>query len=400
MSNAQQPCLQIVPGGKGKRTRHVLTPLVALPQLGVAQRTVLLNWLKSDARERRWQSLLEAAGAHHLDTASSLLDALLTAGAVAVKEEFWHGQWRPVRMVWLDLEAVQRLAHVATRSERDASKENLSTQLEALGLTYPWLAPAVHRLMNDSLPAATRVARAELLQALVPWQQAQRQGLRQDFALAARDHTKAISAAEWDWLDSTLPLESLGVGRFEPMLWLSGAMTLRKSAEGDGSVMALQGFGFAGLPCRQFCAPLSVAMPAQSYWLIENRASFERQTQKLAPGVCLVWLPGRPSGAWLGAMRWLLTQAPAPAIISCDPDPAGIQIALTAGQLWDDAGAAWQVGHMEPRYWRTGKTLPLTDYDHRVLAELQARDALPSALATLRDYILSSGTKAEQEGWL
>lgn len=90
--------------------------------------------------------------------------------------------------------------------------------------------------------------------------------------------------------------------------------------------------------------------------------------------------------------------APAPATISCDPDPACIQIALTAGQLWDEAGVVWQAGHVAPSDWQSGKTLPLTDYDHRVLVELQAHRALPQALVALRDYLLLSGTKAEQEG--
>jgi hypothetical protein len=155
-----------------------------------------------------------------------------------------------------------------------------------------------------------------------------------------------------------------------------------------------------GLPCRQFAAPLSVVAAPKAYWLIENRASFERQSRQLTPGVCLVWLPGRPSSAWQAAMRWLLAQAPAPATLSCDPDPAGIQIALTAGALWDEAGVVWQVSHMAPSCWQTGKTLLLNDYDRRVLAELQANVTLPSDLAALRDFILSSGTKAEQEGWL
>jgi hypothetical protein len=142
-----------------------------------------------------------------------------------------------------------------------------------------------------------------------------------------------------------------------------------------------------------------VAAP-KVYWLIENRASFERQSRQLAPGVCLVWLPGRPSNAWLEAMRWLLTQAAAPATMSCDPDPAGIQIALTAAALWDEAEVAWEVSHMAPSYWQMSKTLPLNDYDRRVLAELQTNPTLPPDLAALRDFILSSGTKAEQEGWL
>ncbi len=392
--------MQVTPGGKGKRRRQMLTPMLQLPTLTAAQQTVLRKWLKSDAGERNWQSLLQAAGTNHVEVAESLLHALLQAGAVAVKEEFRHGQWRSQRVVWTELEAVQRLANVSTRSERAATKESLNTQLEALAKDHPWLVPAVQSVLNDPLPASTRKARAELLQALVPWQQAQRQAMRQDFALAVREHTKAITVAEWDWLEAMLPLESLGIGRFEPLLWLSGAITLRHVGEGQGDLMALQRFGFVGLPCRQFCLPLGVAMPPQRYWLIENRASFERQSHKLAPGVCLVWLPGRPGKAWLEAMRWLLAQAPATATISCDPDPAGIQIAVTAGRLWDDAGVAWQAGHMDISYWQNGKTLPLTDYDHRVIAELQVCDGLSPALASLRDYISSSGTKAEQEGWL
>jgi len=35
-----------------------------------------------------------------------------------------------------------------------------------------------------------------------------------------------------------------------------------------------------------------------------------------------------------------------------------------------------------------------------VLTEQQANATLPPDLAALRDFILSSGTKAEQEGWL
>jgi hypothetical protein len=396
----------IVPGGKGKRSRHSTTPLPEFLDLSAAQRAVLVKWLKSDAGERRWQGLLELAGADHLDTAQSLLQVLLGAGAVAVKEVFLHGQWRPVGVVWRDLEALQRMAQVPTRRERDAHKEGLETQLQALGQVHPWLAPAVHSCLNSAWPAATQLARAQLLQALVLWQQGQRQGLRQDFALAARDHTKAITAAEWDWLDATLSLESMGVGRFAPLLWFGGSVALRMAADGlDASphpevLVAPQGLGFVGVPCERLCAPLEVRTPPQSYWLIENRASFERQTAKLAAGVCLIWLPGRPGAAWLKAMRWLLAQAPAPATISCDPDPAGIQIAMTAGQLWTEAGLAWQAGHMAPNCWQDGKTLPLNDYDRRVLAELGGNGMLPLSLAALRDYLLSSGTKAEQEGWL
>lgn len=155
-----------------------------------------------------------------------------------------------------------------------------------------------------------------------------------------------------------------------------------------------------GLPSRQFSAPLSVTAGPQEYWLIENGASFERQTRKLGPDCCLIWLPGRPGQDWLAAVRWLIAQAPAPARISCDPDPAGIQIALTAGMLWDQAGLPWRSEHMAPTCWKDGKIQALTDYDRQVLAELQEPSGLPDDLKELRDYLRKSGRKAEQEGWL
>lgn len=395
-----QPMIQTTPGAKGKRTRQVHAPLTALPALRGDQQAVLLKWLKSDAQERTWQSLLQAAGSSHLDDADALVQALLQCGAVALKEEFHHGQWRPWRVVWTDLEALQTLVGVTSRTQREADKENLKAGLLSLAQAHPWLTAAVDSVLHDPLPSASKVARAELLHALAAWQQAQRQGVRQDFALAARGHTKSISSTEWDWLEGTTPLESLGVGRFEPLIWLAGSIALSSSTQVSGAPQQLGTLGFIGLPCRIFDAPLQVVRAPTEYLLIENRASFERQATRLTQGQCLLWLPGRPSNAWLEAVRWLLSQAPAPAAISCDPDPAGIHIALTAGALWDSAGTPWQTRHMDSDTWRTGITLPLNDYDRRVLSELQAHTGLSSELAMLRDYLLASGSKAEQEGWM
>lgn len=394
------PIIQITPGAKGKRTRQVSVPLTVLPVLSDAQMGVLLKWLKSDSQERTWQSLLQAAGSSHLEVADELVQALLLCGAVALKEEFRHGQWWPWRVVWTDLEALQTIVGLTSRTLREAAKASLNSGLLSLAQAHPWLSAAVDNVLNDPLPSASKVARAELLHALAAWQQAQRQGLRQDFAREVRGHTKAITSTEWDWLESITPLESLGVGRFEPLIWLAGSIALGPSTQLAGASPPLGQFGFVGLPCRNLGAPMQVVLAPKVYWLIENRASFERQVTRLTEGQCLLWLPGRPSNAWLEAVRWLLTQAPAPASISCDPDPAGIQIALTAGALWDNAGIPWQTRHMDSDTWRSGITLPLNDYDRRVLTELQANVGLPADLATLRDYLLTSGSKAEQEGWL
>lgn len=386
--------------GKHKRTRQNPQAFVDLPTLRPTQLAVLQRWLKSHAQERAWQSLLDAAGKEALDIVDGLRDDLLMAGALAVKEELKSGQWRVARIVWRDLPVVQQAAGLTTAAELAAQRNDLAGQWHAMANEHPWLALAAQAAAQSN--AAVQAQRLPLLQALLAWQQEQRTGLRQDFALAARGHTKGITATEWEWLDAYLSLESLGIGRFEPLFWLAGTLVLQtESMDIQGvPVLALESMGFVGVPCRQWTSPWSVRLGPQRYWLIENRASFERQSAQLQAGVCLIWLPGRPSGAWLQAMRWLLSQAPAPAAISCDPDPAGIQIAMTAGQLWSDVGLSWEAQHMSPEVWRNGITRDLNDYDRRVLAQLQAQHDLPETLARLRDDMLESGTKAEQEGWV
>jgi hypothetical protein len=382
--------------GKHKRSRQSTQAFARLPALRASQLAVLQRWLKSHAQVRTWQSLLQLAGTDALDWVDGLRDELLAGGALAVKEELKSGQWRVTRIVWRDLPALQQAAGVTTADEHAAHRDDLAAQWLALANEHPWLTGAAQTAAKAT--AVVQSQRLPLLKALVAWRQAQRTGLRQDFALAAREHTKGITATEWDWLDVHLPLDALGIGRFEPVFWLGGALTL--TSEPSGELMSLPRVGFVGLPCRQLNSWSAVQTAPQRYWLIENRASFERQALQLQPGVCLIWLPGRPSESWLQAMRWLLMQAPAPAAISCDPDPAGIQIALTAGQLWDDAGLRWDADQMSSEFWKDGVTRALNDYDRRVLAELQQALRLPASLARLRDDITALGLKAEQEAWI
>ncbi len=52
-------------------------------------------------------------------------------------------------------------------------------------------------------------------------------------------------------------------------------------------------------------------------------------------------MPGFAPTWWLESVELLITLQPAPALIACDPDPAGIEIALQAGRLWKGARLAW-----------------------------------------------------------
>ena len=302
-----------------------------------------------------------------------------------------------MRVVWRDLPGAQRALGLLPAAERIEKRQALLQQIATLAEQHPWAASACQSCVATSLATEKLRARAQLLKGLSTWQAEQRFGMRQDFALWARAHTKAITSAEWEWLESHVALESFSIARFEPLLWLGGGLTIQTSR---GSI-DLDALGFLGVPSKGLIAGLHrVTRAPLRYWLVENRASFERCALRVDAGTCVIWLPGRPPDDWLAAVQWLLNQAPAQAEISCDPDPAGIEIALTAGQLWTERGLAWQSTHMAPGHWQNGKTLPLNDYDRRVLSSLGGRTDLPAELAGLRDFIAHEGRKAEQEGWL
>lgn len=133
---------------------------------------------------------------------------------------------------------------------------------------------------------------------MADWHDAASEGSRRDFALKALGTTKAIGPADWRWLESSFDLERLRINPFAPMLWLAGEVTLHWG-ERRVDAGALHCIGLPLGDLRKVERVTTSHGPARHYWLIENRASFERQAQQREQGTVLVWLPGRPSSAWL-----------------------------------------------------------------------------------------------------
>ena len=354
------------------------------------------RWLAAHAEERRWQTLLEEAGQDFLDCADGLLESLVNAGAVVAIEKLVRGTWTIERMAWRDLCTLQRSRGIHTADERQAAREETRQQLAALADVCPWIQPAIDNCQSRTLSTEVLKARMELLKALATWKSEQRFGMRRDFAQYARQGTKDITLAEWKWLETHVPLETLGIERLAFILWLGGSLTL-KTASGHVDTGAM---GFCGLPMQALLGDTRVLSVPQRYWLIENRTSFERQTAKVEQGTCVIWLPGRPPNEWLTALGWLLDKAPAPAHISCDPDPAGIEIAFTASALWESRRLPWSLHRMDPAHWQHGPTLPLTDFDRALLIRQASQGHLPPSLAQLRDTLERLNQKAEQEAWV
>lgn len=382
---------------KHRRSRQANATFFGVPDLRLAHRNVLTRWLASNSTERNWQPLLRLAGADNLDLSEELLAILVESGVVTVKEEFKNGRWWPTRVVWRDLPGTQRAMNLQPASERLADRQLLLGQIQTLAERHEWASSALQSCLQPSLSTEKLRAREQLLQALSTWHAEQRFGMRQDFALWSRGHTKAITNSEWEWLENNVALENFAIARFEPVLWIGGGLTLQTR---QGSI-DIDSLGFLGMPAKSLIIETNqiTRLPLR-YWLIENRASFERCVLRANATTCVIWLPGRPPNSWLEAVDWLLKQAPAPAEISCDPDPAGIEIALTAGKLWADHGLKWEATHMASNCWKDGPTLPLNEYDYRLLGDLKVRTDIPSELIELQTFILLEGRKAEQEGWL
>jgi hypothetical protein len=379
-----------------RRHRAAAAPVwpPALPALDVDECELLADWLGGSADSRPWASLLDAAGPGRIELADRLADKALVAGLLTLKEKFERGRWLRAGVAWVELEALQMALGLPTRSERDARLLALAEQLDAL-MADPLVGEAAQDLAESRMALKPAQARAALLQALVTWVAAGRQGLRRDFALHL-GHTKAVGDGEWAWLERHFDLPALGIGPFAPTLTLAGAASL---VWPDARRVDLAALPFVTLPTEALERLLAVEPAPTCWWLIENRASFEKQAARLAPGTLLVWIAGRPTRAWGAALETLLALASAPAAISADADPAGIEIALAAAQPWADRGLPWQPEAMEPTRLSHPRAQALGTYDLATLARL-GQAALPPTLAALRDAMRARGLKAEQEGWL
>lgn len=364
-----------------------------LPALSAEERELLIDWLRGSADTRPWQSLLQAAGPGRIELADGLSQKLLEAGLATRHERSEHGRWWPLKLCWVELEALQAALGLATRSDRDARVASLNSRLDAL-MADELAGEAAQALAESRMAIAATEARVALLEALVAWVAACQSGLRRDFALRL-GHTKAVSDGEWQWLERHFDLPALGIGAFAPLLTLAGPLSL---CWPGGRRMDLDVAAFVTLPAASVAALDGLTVP-QRWWLIEGRASFEKQAARRDSGVAIAWIAGRPTRAWAEAMATLLRLAPAPVQISADADPAGIEIALAAAEPCIAAGVPWAAAAMEPHRLERPGLQPLGRYDRQLLERLVARE-LPPELAALRDALAERGVKAEQEGWL
>lgn len=397
---------------RGLRTRRadVAVPDALSIELQ-AHRELIARWVRIERQEAARTTLLREGKDVGIERAEVACELLLRDGWIERRERLLGGNWQWHAILWRDLPGLQRVLGVAGRQQREEERR------AALVETQAWLkdraqnseGPAIDPDLLDELNRALGQLVAErgqamdvlgtrlkLLRAMADWHDSGAQGPRRAFALRACGDTKAISQADWRWLENSFDLERLRVEAFVPQLWLAGSASLLWSK----GRLDLRAVHCVGLPVQD-AVQVQRLQGVERYWFIENRASFERQARNLMRGVLLIWMPGRPSSAWITAVSIFLDHCPAPAWISADADPAGVDIACMVGAQWEQRGLRWEPHQMGLVQWQdSSQQWPLNDHDRVLLGRILERSVLDPGLRALCEAMLRDERKAEQEAWL
>ncbi len=377
---------------RGRRLRRAFPPAPAgLDAWPADWRALLGEWLGRGAAQRRWDSLLKQAGNARYSLAETLRDALLAGGWIETEERFAGGHWRTAALTFLDPGAARAALGLpdpeARRAEWAAARAatRLPDELAELSAQL------------DGLPAQRALARLELLAALARWRSEGRSGTWRDFAQLARGGTKAITESEKNWLAEGLDLEAWGISAHTPLLFLAAPLSLHAA----GWHLDLAGLpDFIGLTPTTINALESLEGEIGAWRLVENRTSFERVAARHGHQDGVVWLPGFAPSWWKTCLAQLIDLRPVPALIACDPDPAGIAIALDVATLFTTAGLPWEPWRMAAADLAAlPRRLPVCEADKRQIDTLLATP-LPETLRQLLRWIVEHGEKGEQEGLL
>lgn len=375
---------------RGRRLRHCdKTDLAACSLWPQPWRDLLADWARVGGERRKWSTLLQLAGHRRATLARQVLEALLRVGLVEIEERLERGRWQSAWVTFTAFEQTRANVGLADREQTQAKWDQLAQTV----LRTPRLERARGSL--DGLPAERALRRMRILIALDQWLITERFGTRRDFAWSATGDTKGVSAAEWSWLEEHIDLTNGGIEKHVAAFWLRAPFVL----ESESHALDLNAVpDCIGLTPETIARVASMTGKVEQWRLLENRTSFERAARRYGDQYGVVWLPGHPPTWWEEAMVNLLKLCPAPALIACDPDPAGIEIASQAGRLWTAQGLRWKPWAMSAEHLANLKyRKPLTTFDRQHLSALHTAQ-LPIELAELAQAMLDRGEKGEQEG--
>jgi hypothetical protein len=377
-----------------KRRRYADVSPASIATVPAEWRDLLVQWLRLGGNSR-WDTLIKKAGLTQKTTAETLLDWLLSNGWAVVDEERKHGDWWPYRVELREQKGLRHQLGLPDLDEVATQWQSLRTNLQTQAENNAQLLIALSTL--DAMPTSRAIARAILLQSILTWQADERVGTYRDFSLFARGATKEISKMEWDWLDVHFDLAEFNIGQHTPLMLVSANLNFHTNM---GEINLATMPDFAALTPATIKSFQSLNISVTTWMLVENRTSFERVARNRLAHEGVIWLPGYPPSWWKDAVTHLIKVAPAPAKIACDPDPAGIAIALSAMAVFKSVGleaSAWKMGVEELESLSHKK--PLSEFDQLQLTGLLNQD-LPTELKVLAKHMQTHQQKGEQEGYL
>jgi len=354
-----------------------------------AWRELIGKWLKQGRPRRKWEGLLKLAGGRRVNDAWQVLESLLKAGLVQIEERREGNRWQPLWVQFVDLESIREAVGLPNRDklQRRAEKNQefvlKNSALEELQASL------------DGMPAELAVRRHELLEALDRWISEERSGTRRDFSYSALGDTKRISPADWNWLELFITLEDIGIFRHTPAIWLRAPFLLIS----DKGNLDLRGVpDCIGLTPGTIKRLNRIEGDVAKWCVVENRTVFERLARRKGSADCVIWTPGFAPDWWKKSVIRMLQLRPAPALIACDPDPSGIEIALQVGRIWMETTLDWEPWRMDVRTLSgLRRKKDLTDNDKERLKHLLLQ-TMPQTLKELCLWMLENGQKGEQEG--
>jgi hypothetical protein len=355
------------------------------------QKELIRGWIKGTSSRRKWNSLLTTSGYASVLLAEDLLKILLESGWVEVEEQRTPRGWEPV---WVNFQAYENLREHLGLSNRDKEK----TQADNLQGTFCTEALQIAAAQLDALPAGTKIKRHELLCGLENWIQEGLQGTRRDFSLYVRGRTKDITAAEWDWLESQVDLESFGITSHTPMVRtkIPGCLVF---PEGQVDFRMLP--GAVALTQEQITRATAFAGQISCWKVVENLTSFERVVASSAETEGVIWVPGFAPSWWVRAVNHLVALSKIPGKVACDPDPAGLLIASQVGEIWERQNVAWEPWFMDPSEFEgKGTLISMTDRDLGLLKTFDQRKHNHPVLVGLAEWLASKKMKLEQESFV
>lgn len=374
---------------RGRRRVYTEAPPQLPDTLPAEWRALLVQWMQRAPRAK-WPTLLADAGHSRVELARALLDWLLNAGWIVSEEIRIRTGWEPL---WIEFRQPAELRFALGLADPTMFSEQWATRRAAIEAG----SLCAHLGALDQLPPKRAVERADLVEAVQRWREDGRCGTRRDFALFARGATKQITAAEWQWLQLQLDLEATGIERHVPQLFVRAPVVL-VTASGAIDLQAAPDFVGVSIPTVKLSRSM---LGSVRHWrVVENRTSFERVARAYGVEDAVVWVPGFAPHWWLEAVASMLILAPAEALIACDPDPSGIEIALAVGKVWETARLTWTPWQMSAAALQSlPSRRPLSVFDRTRLESL-LRQSLPADLEQLADWMARHNQKGEQEGLL